>query len=321
MKPPGRLLLLTLAMGLSVSLSLHANSGNIQTHKPVPVADTIVENNEDSILTQLNLDYLNGVNNHHTPFELIPIIEEILVLDPLHYTHWFNLGLENMKIHKYNLAIIALERGLALYPASEKRSLVQVYASLSFCYNKVLKHQKEKEILDTASRYYPDHPGITGRYAICAHSRMRYHEAEAHLQDLTIILRKEGYNESDIAFYIGKLYLNNDYLEAEKYFRVALQYDPQNVEKQGALAWVLIRNALKINEGMDLIEQAIAADPDNPTLLHQQGYGFYVKGRYQEALFNLYRARDLYIEYNYDLFGHIRLVEDAIARSENQLHP
>ncbi|MCK4749495.1 MAG: hypothetical protein KAT15_20720, partial [Bacteroidales bacterium] len=251
------------------------------------------------------------------PFELIPIIEEILVIDPAQYNYWFNLGVENIKIRKYSIAIDAFKKGLTLYPASENPSLVQIYVSLSFCYNKIYKHQKEKEILDHASQFYPDHPGIIGRYAICAHSRLRFKEADFHLQRLTLALRAEGLNESDLAFYIGKLYLNTDYLVAEKYFRVAYQYDPQNIEKQGALAWVLIKNALKINEGMSLIAKAIEADPDNAILIHQQGYGFFVKGKYEDALFNLYSARDLYQEYNYDLFDHIRQVEEALARIED----
>ncbi len=190
-----------------------------------PVSDSILQQQRDSMLFKLNLQYLNGVNDSETPFELISIIEEILELDPTLHNHWFNLGLENIKIKEYDRALEALTAGL-------------------------------------------------------------------------------------------ELYLNTDYLVAENYFRVAYQYDPDNIEKLGALAWVLIQNALKIDEGMILIDQAIEADPTNAIFLHQQGYGYYMKGNYEDALFNLYNARDLYRQYSFELNSHIEMVEQAIARTE-----
>jgi tetratricopeptide (TPR) repeat protein len=283
-----------------------------------PVADSILEQQRDSILFSLNLEYLNGVNEHKTPFELIPIIEEILTLDPAQYNYWFNLGMENIKIKEYYRALDALNRGLELYPSERESNLDQIYISLSFCYHKTEKHQKEREILDRLSAQNPNNPGTIGRYLICAHYRMRFSEEVEYRKHLVSVLRWRMYDESDIAFYLGRLYLNEDYLEAEKYFRIAYQYDPDNVEKMGALAWVLIKNALRIDEGMALIERAIEADPGNAVYIHQQGYGFYMKGNYEDALFNLYNARELYQEYSYELDTHILMVEEAIARLAEQ---
>ena len=281
-----------------------------------PVADSIPRQQLDSMLMELNLKYLNGVNDHFTPYQLIAIIEDLLELDPGQYNHWFNLGLEHIKIHKYYLAIDALNKAIELYPKQERSALIQAYISLSFCYNKIEKHQKEKEILDLAAAINPDHPGIIGRYVICAHSRMLFHEAEDHLLRLTLVLRKEGLNEAEIAYHIGKLYMNTDILVAEKYLRVACRYDPDNVEKRGALAWVLIQNALRLNEGMSLMGEALKEDPVNPVFIHQQGYGFYRKGEYDRALANLYSAKKLYQKFSYELDEHIRMVEEAIVSEQ-----
>ena len=65
------------------------------------VSDSIKEQQRDSMLFSLNLEYLNGVNEHCAPYELIPIIEEILALDPGLYHNWFNLGMEYIKIKEY----------------------------------------------------------------------------------------------------------------------------------------------------------------------------------------------------------------------------
>lgn len=306
------------ALLMAVALLLSPNSSLLAASEPNPgpVSDSILQQQRDSILFKLNLQYLNGVNDNRTPFELISIIEEILKLDPTLHNHWFNLGLENIKIKEYDRALDALTKGLEHYPTYSNPSLAQIYISISFCYHKTGRYQQEVAILDSSSQIFPDHPGILGRYVISAHDRIRFTEAASYENQLILILRSEALNESDIAFYLGRLYLNTDYLTAEKHFRTAYQYDPNNIEKLGALAWVLIQNALKIDEGMALIEQAIEADPTNAIFLHQQGYGFYVKGNYDDALYNLYNARDLYQQYSFELISHIELVEQAIASAE-----
>lgn len=308
-------LILTLFCILGISQPVNGTGANMNPAQTD--TEIIPQQDQDSVLFQLNLEYLNAVNDKKTPFILIPIIDKILQLDPEAHNHWFNLGMEYIKIHEYDKAITALNHGLELYPSEDNPTLLQIYISLSFCYNKTGKHQLEKDILDRASRFFPDHPEIVGRYAVCAHSRIRYTEADYHKNRLILILRGQGMNESDIAFSLGKLFANTDYLEAEKYFRTANQYDPDNAEKKGCLAWSLIQNALKINEGMTLMEQAIAADPDNPTYIHQQGYGYYTKGNLEQALTNLNTARNLYQEYNYDLDNHIKMVEDALLSQNN----
>lgn len=285
---------------------------------PTPTADSIAEQQRDSVLFTLNLEYLNGVNEHKTPFELIPIIEEILTLDPSQYNQWFNLGMEYIKIKEFYLAADAFNEGLDIYPSEQMATLEQIYLSLSFCYHKTERHQKELEILDMLAEYHPHGPAILGRYMVCAHYRMRFTEEEEYRDQLVSVLRDKRENESDIAYYLGRLYLNEDYLEAEKYFSIAYHYDPENVEKMGALAWVLIMNALRINEGMALMRKAIEADPGNPVYIHQLGYAYYIKGDYKDALENLLAAKELYQEYSYELNNHIRLVEEAIALLEDQ---
>jgi tetratricopeptide (TPR) repeat protein len=308
--------MVALLMALALLLIHNSSLLSASEPNPGPVSDSILQQQRDSILFKLNLQYLNGVNDNGTPFELISLIEEILELDPTLHNYWFNLGLENIKIKEYDRALDALTKGLELYPTYNNPSLAQIYISISFCYHETGHYQQEVAILDSSSQIFPDHPGIVGRYVISAHDRIRFTEAASYENQLILILRSEGLNESDIAFYLGRLYLNTDYLTAEKHFRIAFQYDPENIEKLGALAWVLIQNALKIDEGMALIEQAIEADPTNAIFLHQQGYGFYMKGNYDDALYNLYNARDLYQQYSFELLSHIELVEQAIASAE-----
>jgi len=275
--------------------------------------DTICPENRDSLLFRLNIKYLNAVHDRKSPYEVIPIIGEILGIDTSQYNLWFDLGREHIKIHNFQHAIDALNTGLRMFPSHDSRSLVPIYLSLSFCYHKIDRHQKEKEILETASQIQPDHPDIIGRYAVCAHSRLRHTEANYYIDRLVNILRKNGSSESEIAFYLGNLFMTTDYLEAEKYLRIAYEFEPEDVKIMGALAWVLIRNALKIREGMELIAKAIDKDPENAVFIHQQGYGYYLQGKYEAAMINLQKAGTLYREYSYELDNHIMLVEEAIV--------
>lgn len=48
----------------------------------VAVADSLIEEERDSVLFHLNLAYLNGINERNTPYDQIAIMERILELDP-----------------------------------------------------------------------------------------------------------------------------------------------------------------------------------------------------------------------------------------------
>jgi len=113
---------LTLLFCLSFTPEIHAYPA--WKGAPGLVSDSIFEQQRDSMIFQLNLQYLNSVNEHGTPYEIISIIEEILELDPSFHNHWFNLGLENIKIKEYNRALEALTQGLELYPDKDNSTLV-----------------------------------------------------------------------------------------------------------------------------------------------------------------------------------------------------
>ena len=270
----------------------------------------------DSLLMELNLAYLDAVELRSDPHEIIPILEKMLMLDATRHNHWFNLGMENIRIHNYREAIYAFNRGLVNYPTEIHPALVRIYVNLSFCHNKLEQFQKEKELLLHASKLFPDNSSLLGRQVINAHSRIRYHEADRYLVELNLLLRQEGLNEAEIAFHLGKLYMTTDYLVAEGYLRTAYRYMPDNPEVKGALAWVLIQNSLRINEGMELMQEALLREPKNPTFNHKIGYGYFRKGDLETALDKLYYARELYSEYNFELDEHIGMVKDAMAALE-----
>jgi tetratricopeptide (TPR) repeat protein len=83
------------------------------------------------------------------------------------------------------------------------------------------------------------------------------------------------------------------------------------------LAWLLINNDINVNEGVDLIQNALELKPDVWHYLDTKGWGFYKQGRYDEALKVLKDAWDLRPYYDLEGYQHIQEVEKAFA-SQNK---
>ena len=69
---------------MAVALFLSSGSSLLAASEPNPgpVSDSILQQQRDSMLFNLNLQYLNGVNDNGTPFELISISSTALNLSP-----------------------------------------------------------------------------------------------------------------------------------------------------------------------------------------------------------------------------------------------
>jgi tetratricopeptide (TPR) repeat protein len=76
----------------------------------------------------------------------------------------------------------------------------------------------------------------------------------------------------------------------------------------------LINNDHNINEGMELVDRALAANPENYDYLDTKGWGLYKQGKYKEALEMLQKSWDLRMKnaiYNHDSFLHLEAARKA----------
>ena len=124
--------------------------------------------------------------------------------------------------------------------------------------------------------------------------------------------------ESRILSGVGTIYTEVNLLDkAEFSYRQALELDPRNPARINDLAWFLIDNDINVNEGVNLIQNALEIRPDNCYYLDTKGWGLYKQGRYDKALKVLTDAWDLRPRYDQDGYERIEEVKKALSSQNN----
>lgn len=71
---------------------------------------------------------------------------------------------------------------------------------------------------------------------------------------------------------------------AEKYFKKCMEIDPEFAEAMNYLGYTWADNGIRLEEALELIESAVALEPDNPAFLDSLGWVHYRLNSFQEAL-------------------------------------
>ena len=85
----------------------------------------------------------------------------------------------------------------------------------------------------------------------------------------------------------------DDWAGAERDFRLALTYQPNNAHTLNYLGYSLIDRGEKLDEAIDMVRRAVAAEPSNGYIVDSLGWAYYRLGRYQDAVNELERAISL----------------------------
>ena len=90
------------------------------------------------------------------------------------------------------------------------------------------------------------------------------------------------------------------------------------LHKINNLAWFLIVEDMNINEGLELVDNALKLSPNDYAFLDTKGWGLYKQGKYKEALDILQKADSLKpTSYEPTISFHIQEVKKAIAGQKN----
>lgn len=81
--------------------------------------------------------------------------------------------------------------------------------------------------------------------------------------------------------------------EAESDFRAALELNPGHPRVLNYLGYSMVEKQQNLDEALDMIEQAVAAQPDSGYILDSLGWALYRLGRYDEAVDHMERAAEL----------------------------
>ena len=83
---------------------------------------------------------------------------------------------------------------------------------------------------------------------------------------------------------------SGDYLAAENTLRGILKSNPRNPIALNNLGYFLVERNEKLDEALDLIQQAVRIDPTNPSYLDSLGWAYFKLGKFTEAENNLKEA-------------------------------
>ena len=81
--------------------------------------------------------------------------------------------------------------------------------------------------------------------------------------------------------------------DAEAGFRKALELNPGHPQVMNYLGYSLVEKRIKLDEALDLIERAVAAEPNSGYIVDSLGWVLYRLGRYEEAVVHMERAAEL----------------------------
>mgnify|MGYP000058133402 CR=1 FL=1 len=81
--------------------------------------------------------------------------------------------------------------------------------------------------------------------------------------------------------------------QAEADFRKALELNPDQPQVLNYLGYSLVEKQMKLDEALDMIERAVAAQPNSGYIVDSLGWVLYRLGRYEEAVGHMERAAEL----------------------------
>lgn len=136
--------------------------------------------------------------------------------------------------------------------------------------------------LERAQDVHPDSAEIAYLLAGQLMGEERYDEALALLNGPLLNTSDQGFQTH---FLRGAAYEStNRVAEAEAELWAALQMEPSNATALNYLGYLWVDSGRRVPEGLAMIQQAHAAEPDNGNIQDSLGWGYYRLGRFSEAV-------------------------------------
>ncbi len=255
------------------------------------------------------------------PYEAIRYCEQLINLNDQSPLMYLNLGDEYWKLFQYDRAIPEYEKAFEIYKRWGRNPHVEAYTLLGGCYHKTEQYKKEKKLYRNAEKIFPENLTLITMQAILALTEGDNTAAEQYIENIRSISKDNRVSEARILRTVALIYREAGiFNEAEKYYRQAVQQDPQSLSSINSLAYFLIDRDRNINEGLELIEKALNSQPESYNYLHTKGWGLYKQGNLPQALEILQRSWDLRLKnaiYNHEAFLHLEEAKKAVASSKN----
>jgi tetratricopeptide (TPR) repeat protein len=305
-----------------VLLSLaYANEGSYDDAKKWSLR-VYEKRDQMSIPCKAWINYAHAVS-FETPNEEIRYLRQLKEIDDQSPGLYYYSGIALSKLYQFDKAIPELEKSLEIYNKWKSKPFwIDNYTALGLAYHKTSQYKREKKLYRKAERYFPEDIQLTGRQAILALSYGDTISANRYIIKFKAVSKDNLSHESDVTSCIADIYSeagNPDI--AEEYYRKALSLEPENPWKLNDLAYFLIDKDRNVNEGMELIDKALALlheiKPDDYYYLHTKGWGLYKQGKHKGALEFLQKSWELKSMYDHDLYLHLEAAKKAVASQKN----
>lgn len=150
------------------------------------------------------------------------------------------------------------------------------------------------EVLDQLTRTYPDLPLVHVSVGDLSRQMERFDDAVT-AYDRAIEIYAALEQEQWFVHYARAISLERlgRWPEAEAGFRRALELNPDHPQVMNYLGYSLVEKRIKLDEALDLIERAVAAEPNSGYIVDSLGWVLFRLGRYDEAIVHMERAAEL----------------------------
>ncbi len=250
------------------------------------------------------------------PYAGIKYLELFLEDNPQNRIMWYLQGTNYNDIHQFEKAIQCFEKSLEISKQWGGGSMwVPFYINPGWLYHEYGNHNRENEIYKLGLSVMPDHPRIIYHQAICALSQGDTTEANEYVAKYKSIRKTNGWNDDQINNSIGIIYqMAEQYDKATVIFRELIAKNPPNPEMKWRLGSILINNKKSVDEGMDLINQALKIEPDNYSFIDTKAWGLYKQGKLEESFTILKESWEARPYFDRSHYLHIQEVEKALAK-------
>lgn len=156
------------------------------------------------------------------------------------------------------------------------------------------KLESAVEVLDQLSRTHSELPLVHVSVGDLARQMERFEDAVT-AYDRGIEIYEALEQEQWFVHYARAISLERlgRWPEAEAGFRKALDLNPGHPQVMNYLGYSLVEKRIKLDEALDLIERAVAAEPNSGYIVDSLGWVLYRLGRYDEAIGHMERAAEL----------------------------
>jgi tetratricopeptide (TPR) repeat protein len=254
-----------------------------------------------------------------TPLEEIKCLKQLLDFDDQNPIAYFNLGNSYTELYQYDNAIPEYEKALEIYNKWRlKPYWVLNYTSLGYSCHKTGMYKREKKLYKEAEQYFPGDENLIYSQAILSLTEGDTVSANEYIKKLLAIAKEKLYPEAGIATGMASIYSEAGILgKAEEYYRKALSLGPEKGWSLNNLAYFLIDKDRNVNEGLELVEEALKLQPENYSYINCKGWGLYKQGKNKEALELLEKCDSLKPTYDHEIYLHLEAAKKAVASQKN----